>query len=149
MNEIINLYSKIIIQIKSKNIYYNIDSPYWKMVDEIDIKYFCEFIQYCLEKKCSWSYIKTTVETYLEWNQQFHWVNYMTLVDMFPYEGVSDSNELTTICMKVIEDNAKIVADYKGGKKGAINSLKGQIMKQTKGKADMNIIAGILEDLLK
>ena len=37
---------------------------------------------------------------------------------------------------EVIAENAKIVADYKGGKQQAIGSLVGQLMKKSKGRAN-------------
>jgi len=58
---------------------------------------------------------------------------------------VSDSSELEAIVQQVIADNPTPVADYRSGKLSAINFLKGQVMKATRGKAN----PGVAEDLLK
>ena len=45
--------------------------------------------------------------------------------------------------------NPKAVADYKGGKENALMSLVGQIMKETKGSANPEVVKKLLEKLLK
>ncbi len=62
---------------------------------------------------------------------------------------VSDSGALEKFCDEVIAANPKIVEDYRGGKVAAINSLKGQVMKLSKGKANPNLVGEILEKKLK
>ena len=47
--------------------------------------------------------------------------------------------------MIVILSNEKVSNDYRSGKLGAINSLKGQVMKATSGKADMKSVTEFLE----
>ena len=44
--------------------------------------------------------------------------------------------------------NPKAVAEYKGGKTGSINFLKGQILKLSQGKANPQIVSDILARLL-
>ena len=58
---------------------------------------------------------------------------------------LSDSGELERICDQVIAANAQQVADYKGGKDRAFNSLVGQAMKLTKGKANPQQVTEILK----
>jgi aspartyl-tRNA(Asn)/glutamyl-tRNA(Gln) amidotransferase subunit B len=58
---------------------------------------------------------------------------------------LSDSGELERICDQVIAANAQQVADYKGGKDRAFNSLVGQAMKLTKGKANPQQVSEILK----
>ncbi|MBV9672705.1 MAG: Asp-tRNA(Asn)/Glu-tRNA(Gln) amidotransferase subunit GatB [Verrucomicrobia bacterium] len=60
----------------------------------------------------------------------------------------SDLDALEQLCRQVIEANAKSVEDFKAGKGAAINFLKGQVMKLSKGKANPNLINGILTKLL-
>jgi aspartyl-tRNA(Asn)/glutamyl-tRNA(Gln) amidotransferase subunit B len=43
---------------------------------------------------------------------------------------------LKNFCDEAIAANPKSVADYKAGKVAALNSLKGQVMKLSKGKAN-------------
>lgn len=49
---------------------------------------------------------------------------------------VNDDGELSAVLEKVIADNPKAVADYKGGKEKALGALVGQVMKAMKGKAN-------------
>ncbi len=58
---------------------------------------------------------------------------------------ISDSGELEKIVDKVIAANAQQVADYKGGKEKAFNSLVGQAMKLSKGKANPQQVTEILK----
>jgi aspartyl-tRNA(Asn)/glutamyl-tRNA(Gln) amidotransferase subunit B len=62
---------------------------------------------------------------------------------------VSDTGTIEKFCDEVLAANPKIVADYKGGKVAALNSLKGQVMKLSKGKANPNLVGEILEKKLK
>jgi aspartyl-tRNA(Asn)/glutamyl-tRNA(Gln) amidotransferase subunit B len=58
---------------------------------------------------------------------------------------ISDSGELERVCDQVIAGNAQQVADYRSGKEKAFNSLVGQVMKLTKGKANPQQVAEILK----
>ena len=58
---------------------------------------------------------------------------------------ISDSGELERICDQAIAANAQQVADYKGGKDKAFNSLVGQVMKLTKGKTNPQQVTEILK----
>jgi len=58
---------------------------------------------------------------------------------------ISDSGELEKICDEVITANARQVEDYRSGKDRAFNSLVGQVMKATKGKANPQQVSGILK----
>ena len=51
-------------------------------------------------------------------------------------QQVSDAGAIETIVDEVLADNAQQVADYKTGKEKAFNSLVGQVMKASKGKAN-------------
>ncbi|MFA6000041.1 MAG: Asp-tRNA(Asn)/Glu-tRNA(Gln) amidotransferase subunit GatB [Candidatus Paceibacterota bacterium] len=61
----------------------------------------------------------------------------------------SDAGALKEIAQRIIDANAKVVADYKGGKEQALMSLVGQMMKETKGSANPQIAKQTLIDLLK
>ncbi len=62
---------------------------------------------------------------------------------------ISDKEKLTEIVKKVISENQGTVKDYKEGKKEALQYLVGQIMKETKGKANPGKVNQLLEKLLK
>jgi aspartyl-tRNA(Asn)/glutamyl-tRNA(Gln) amidotransferase subunit B len=62
---------------------------------------------------------------------------------------VSDLGAIEKFCDEAIAANPKSVADYKAGKVAALNALKGQVMKLSKGKANPNLVGEILERKLK
>lgn len=59
-----------------------------------------------------------------------------------------DDSELEIFCKKAIEQNPKIVADYKGGKDKAIMALVGAVMRDTKGKAQADKVKEKLKNFL-
>lgn len=50
--------------------------------------------------------------------------------------GGLDENALNDLCKQAVEGNPKAVADYKSGKEKAIKALVGNVMKNSRGKAD-------------
>ena len=62
---------------------------------------------------------------------------------------VSDSKELGSIVGQVIKNNPDPVAQYKNGKQGALMFLVGQVMKQSQGKANPEMVQKILREKLK
>ncbi len=62
---------------------------------------------------------------------------------------VSDTGAIEKLCDEAIAANPNPVADYKAGKVAALNSLKGQVMKLSKGKANPALVGEILERKLK
>ena len=58
---------------------------------------------------------------------------------------ISDSGEIEKIVDEVLAANAKQVVDYRSGKDKAFNSLVGQVMKATKGKANPARVNEILK----
>jgi aspartyl-tRNA(Asn)/glutamyl-tRNA(Gln) amidotransferase subunit B len=61
----------------------------------------------------------------------------------------SDEDSLKPIVKKVLAENTAKVAEYKSGKKGLMGMFMGQVMKQSKGKADPKVASRILVDLLE
>ena len=61
---------------------------------------------------------------------------------------VNDQSVIEGFARQAIEANPKIVADYKGGKKAAIQSLVGQVMRLSKGKANPELAKQALEKQL-
>ncbi|MBU1110617.1 Asp-tRNA(Asn)/Glu-tRNA(Gln) amidotransferase subunit GatB [Patescibacteria group bacterium] len=64
-------------------------------------------------------------------------------------EQIGDENALMQIARKIIEANPKPVKDYKSGKETALQFLVGQMMRETKGKAEPQKAADILKVVLK
>jgi aspartyl-tRNA(Asn)/glutamyl-tRNA(Gln) amidotransferase subunit B len=62
---------------------------------------------------------------------------------------MEDERELNRIVEKIISKNAKSVEDYQKGKENAMKFLIGQVMKETKGKANPQKTGELLEKKLK
>jgi len=62
---------------------------------------------------------------------------------------VTDTSAIEKFADEAIAANPKSVADYRAGKVAALNALKGQVMKLSKGKANPNLAGEILERKLK
>lgn len=58
---------------------------------------------------------------------------------------VSDVGAIEALCDQAIANSAKAVAEYKAGKTAAINAIKGQVMKLSKGQANIQLVSEILE----
>jgi len=61
---------------------------------------------------------------------------------------ISDTSELEAIIDEVFKANPKAVEDYRAGNKNTLNFLKGQVMRQTRGKANPRVIAQLLAQKL-
>ncbi|MCF6093971.1 Asp-tRNA(Asn)/Glu-tRNA(Gln) amidotransferase subunit GatB [Microaerobacter geothermalis] len=62
---------------------------------------------------------------------------------------ISDEGALRKIVEEVLEQNPQSIEDYKAGKERAIGYLVGQVMKQTKGKANPQMVNQLLKEGLK
>jgi len=62
---------------------------------------------------------------------------------------VSDTGAIEKFCDEVIAANPKSAEDFRAGKAAALNFLKGQVMKISKGKANPALVGEILERKLK
>ena len=60
----------------------------------------------------------------------------------------SDVGAIGGLCDEVIAANPQSVADYKAGKEAALNFLKGQVMKLSKGKANPGMVGDLLAEKL-
>lgn len=58
---------------------------------------------------------------------------------------VSDSGALEAFCDEALSANPKSVEDFKNGKGAALNFLKGQVMRLSKGKANPAVVGELLE----
>jgi aspartyl-tRNA(Asn)/glutamyl-tRNA(Gln) amidotransferase subunit B len=63
-------------------------------------------------------------------------------------EQVSDTGAIEALCDQAIAASPKAVAEYKAGKLQAINSIKGQVMKLSQGKANPQVVSDILSKKL-
>jgi len=62
---------------------------------------------------------------------------------------VSDTGAIEKFCDEVIAANPKSAEDFRAGKAAALNFLKGQVMKISKGKANPALVGEILERKLR
>ena len=63
---------------------------------------------------------------------------------------ISDEGAIKEIVLKILEENPQSIADYKAGRDRALGFLVGQAMKQTKGKANPQMLNTMfLEELKK
>jgi aspartyl-tRNA(Asn)/glutamyl-tRNA(Gln) amidotransferase subunit B len=70
------------------------------------------------------------------------------IVEKEGLKQISDDGALREIALEVIATNEKPVADYLSGKDAAIQSLMGQMMKMTKGKANPKLVVDMLKAIL-
>ena len=61
---------------------------------------------------------------------------------------VSDSGELEAFCNEAIEANPVPAEDFRNGKETALNFLKGQVMKASRGKANPQMVGELLKNIL-
>ena len=61
---------------------------------------------------------------------------------------ISDTGKIKEIIKGVLNKESKSVNDYKGGKKTALGFLVGQVMKESKGKANPAMVNEILKKIL-
>ena len=61
---------------------------------------------------------------------------------------LSDPAQLLPIIQDVLANNAQSIEDFKNGKDRAVGFLVGQIMKQTKGKANPGVVNQLLQQEL-
>lgn len=61
---------------------------------------------------------------------------------------VSDTDALRGICEQIVSDNPKEAAAFRAGKETILGWFTGQVMRQTRGKAEPKLTAEILRELL-
>ena len=71
-----------------------------------------------------------------------------TLVKEKGLEVKSDEGEIESHCVQAIQDDPDAAEKFKAGKEGAINALKGKVMKATRGQANPKVVDEILRRLL-
>ena len=70
------------------------------------------------------------------------------IIDRLNLAQMSDTGELEVIVDTILAANAQSVTDFKAGKQNAFQYLIGQVMKETKGKANPQIVSEILKKKL-
>ncbi|MDP2837835.1 MAG: Asp-tRNA(Asn)/Glu-tRNA(Gln) amidotransferase subunit GatB, partial [Candidatus Moranbacteria bacterium] len=70
------------------------------------------------------------------------------IIDRLNLGQVSDTAALEKAVAAVMERNEQSVADYKAGKQNALQYLMGQVMAETKGKANPPMVLAMLKERL-
>lgn len=70
------------------------------------------------------------------------------IVDAKGWRQSSDTRQIEAFCAEAIAANPKAVEQFRGGKEGAINPLKGFVMKLSQGKANPAVVDAALRKLL-
>jgi aspartyl-tRNA(Asn)/glutamyl-tRNA(Gln) amidotransferase subunit B len=73
----------------------------------------------------------------------------LKIVEQKGLAQVSDAGVIERFCDEAIAANPGPAADFKAGKTAALNFLKGQVMKLSKGKANPGLVGEILERKLR
>ncbi len=71
------------------------------------------------------------------------------LVEQHGLASIGDSSELEAMVDTVLAANPQFVEQFRAGKEGVINALVGQVMKQTRGRADARQVQQLLRDRLQ
>ena len=72
-----------------------------------------------------------------------------TIIKENGWVQISDEGAIKEVVEKIIAQNPQSVADYKAGKEKALGFLVGQAMKETKGKANPQMLNTMFKDALK
>ena len=62
---------------------------------------------------------------------------------------ISDAERLAPIIEEVVRTNQRAVADYLGGKEGALGFLVGRVMRATRGQANPHLVNQLLREHLE
>ncbi|NNG67383.1 Asp-tRNA(Asn)/Glu-tRNA(Gln) amidotransferase subunit GatB [Caldanaerobacter subterraneus] len=116
-----------------------------KEIDEVPITpdMLIELLKLVDDNVISGSIAKTVFEEMF-----FTGKNPQIIVEEKGLRQIADEDELRRIVKKVIEENPKSVEDYKKGKEKALGFLVGQVMKETKGKANPQLTNQLLREEL-
>jgi len=68
------------------------------------------------------------------------------LVEEHGLASIGDTGELERMVDEVVAQNPQFVEQFRAGKEGVINALVGQVMKQTRGRADARQVQQLLRD---
>ena len=105
-------------------------------------KHLNELVKLIEDKKIQNNLAKKTLEKMLDTGKPC-----TEFIDESDLGGVDDS-ALEQMCKNAIDGNPNAVADYKGGKEKALMSLLGNVMKQSRGKADAQAVKAKLIEMI-
>jgi len=59
-----------------------------------------------------------------------------------------DEGQVKDWCQEAVDENPRPVEDFRSGNEKALNALLGQVMRKSRGKANPQIVQGLLKELL-
>ena len=68
------------------------------------------------------------------------------IIEAKGWKQISDEGEIKAVVLKILENNPQSVADFKAGKEKALGFLVGQAMKETKGKANPQMLNKLFKE---
>lgn len=110
----------------------------------INAKIFAEFVKLIFEGKISSTLAQKILEEMKKTGK-----NPLLIIKESKIEMIADEKQLEEIIKKIIEQNKKVVADFKKGKENALQFLVGLAMRETRGKADPQKVSKILKKFLQ
>jgi aspartyl-tRNA(Asn)/glutamyl-tRNA(Gln) amidotransferase subunit B len=72
-----------------------------------------------------------------------------TIISQEDLKQISDEDQLTRIVDRVLESNPEKVEAYRAGKAGLLGFFMGQVMKETRGQANPEMVSQMLEGKLR
>jgi aspartyl-tRNA(Asn)/glutamyl-tRNA(Gln) amidotransferase subunit B len=68
-----------------------------------------------------------------------------TIVDRKGLAQISDTGELEAVVERVVAANPDLADKFRGGKRGVLGALVGQVMRETRGRANPKLVSDLLE----
>ena len=68
-----------------------------------------------------------------------------TIVERKGLAQISDTGELETVVERVVAANPELAEKFRGGKRGVLGALVGQVMRETRGRANPRLVSDLLE----
>jgi aspartyl-tRNA(Asn)/glutamyl-tRNA(Gln) amidotransferase subunit B len=68
-----------------------------------------------------------------------------TIVERKGLAQISDTGELEAVVERVVAANPDLAAKFRGGKRGVLGALVGQVMRETRGRANPKLVSDLLE----
>lgn len=167
-NDLAEYFEQVIGEIKEKILSHEIESPEEKVIKLATNYIISELRKHLVENKHNVRDLKINPENYAEFiglvadGKINSSAAQKVLKEMYHTGGdpsqiieeknlgqMQDSSELEAVVENIIAANSKSVEDYKNGKQNALQFLVGQIMKETKGKANPEIVTELLRKKIK
>lgn len=113
----------------------------------ITIKQMKELVDLLLDNRISLDICKKMIEELVDLSDSE--ISPMNLVKEKNWLLVTDLQEIKKTCMDVLDNNPKLVKQYKDGKIKVFKALLGIVIKNSQNKLDMSIVSKVMEELLK